>query len=178
MRFKNLLTAFAFVVLLYPLIHKTYSATLQLTKIGALDLGGKMYSEWWYTGINPTFYGKAAANSEVSLKIVDNTFKTNSNGSGDWSYYAALENGDYSVVISQGSENISFKLHLGQNLPANIGSGTSQATSSGTTVPDTGYNQIVALSFGLGIILLSSYLYVWGGGNKSAIFEKRIIKED
>jgi len=176
MSWKNGVLIFLLLFLLFPFVIRTYSATLQLTKIGALDLGGKMYSEWWYTGTNPTFYGKANSDSDVTLKVGDKSYTARSNGTGDWNYYVELANGDYGISISQGSENISFKLHLGQGLPAGVGSSAPQSTVSGG-VPETGYNQTVALTFGLGIILLSSYLYVWGGGSKTAVFGRKIFKD-
>ncbi len=88
----------------------SYSATLQLTKIGALDTEGKMYTEWWYTGVNPTFAGKATASSTVTIDVGETDYSATANSSGDWSVGTQLSSGDYSVVITQGSESYSFTL--------------------------------------------------------------------
>jgi hypothetical protein len=152
------------------------AASLQLTKIGNLDLGGKAYNEWWYTGTNPVFAGKAATGTDVSIKAGSVTGNATPNASGDWTFATNLDKGDHQVEITQGSEKISFMLHLGQGLPENVSSGqTSQTTS---TVPSTGYNQIFALSFGAGVVLLATYIYIWGDQNRKKIFEARILKED
>ena len=151
-----------------------FSATLQLQKIGALDLGGKTYSEWWYTEINPVFSGVSTASSKVDIKIGDSLYSTNSDASGNWSYASQMEKGDYVIEISQGAEKLSFKLHLGQSMPTTIGSGTAPA---GGTVPVTGFNQFVALSMGMGIILLATYFYFSTDSKKNAVFENRMIKE-
>lgn len=154
---------------------KLFAATLQLTNIGALATEGNVYPEWWYTGSNPALLGKAAANSEVTVKIDDTSSKVKANGSGDWSYNTTISSGDHMIVISQGSETISFTLHAGQALPENIGQ-TTQSTAAGTT-PDTGHDQYIALAFGVGIILLATYLYVWGDNRRRSVFEAKIIKD-
>lgn len=160
-------------VLLSLFVFNVFSATLSLTKIGALNTDGKTYSEWWYTGSNPMLMGTATASSEVSIKINDDTYTTTADGSGNWSYTPTAGAGDYSVVISQGEESYSFTLHLGQNFP-----GALESTETTSTVPDTGFNQVVAATFGVGIALLATYFYIWGDSDKRVKFEKRYIKEE
>ena len=152
-----------------------FSATLTLTKIGALDLEGNTYSEWWYTGTNPTLQGTAAVNSQVTIKVDSGTYTANSDTNGDWSYATTLAEGDYSINISQGQESYAFTLHLGQNVPSGATSGeTDQSTS---TVPSTGFDQFTGITLGVGIILLSTYLYVWGDGNKKHQFARRFLED-
>ncbi len=175
--FKN--TAYIFLLLVAVSIlsaPKTLASTLQLSKIGALDIGGKFYNEWWYTGANPALVGKATANTDVSVKIDETAGTAKANGTGDWSFNTTLTTGDHKIVITQGAENITFTLHEGQPLPANIGGTTNQATVASKT-PVTGFNQIVALSFGLGVILLASYLYIWGDSKRKSVFEAKILKD-
>ena len=155
----------------------TFSATLQLTKIGALDTGGMMYTEWWYTGVNPTLAGKAVASSTVTVDVGETDYSATANSAGDWSVGTSLKAGDYNIVITQGSESYTFTLHLGQNLPSGV-SGTGETSQSTSTVPETGFNQMVALSFGSGIALLASYLYISSDANKKTAFEKKILQED
>jgi len=151
-----------------------FSATLSLTKIGALDTAGKNYPEWWYTSTNTTLSGTAADGSQVSVKVNDTVNQVNVT-SGAWSYTLTGESKDYNIEISQGAEKIFFVLHLGQTLPDNISGGSSPQSEG---VPETGYNQIIAISLGVGIILLASYFYFWGDLKKKTVFEARMIRED
>jgi len=131
-----------------------FSASLSLTKIGSL--------------------GTAADGSQVSVKVGETTNAVNVT-SGAWSYDFTGENKDYNIEISQGSEKISFVLHLGQTLPNNVTAGSSPQSEG---VPETGYNQIIAISLGVGIVLLASYFYFWGDSKKKTVFEARMIRED
>jgi hypothetical protein len=168
----------AILFLLSFIVSPVFSATLQVTKIGALDLGGKVYPEWWYTAENPLISGKAAASSDVSIKIGTTTATATSNASGDWSYQTALAKGDYDMEFTQGSEKVSFKLHLGQDVPSNLGTGSTAVSQSTGSVPVTGSNQTIALSLGIGLVLLASYFYVFNEPNRKRIFETKIIRED
>ncbi len=145
-----------FFLLILP-VSLSFAATLQLTKIGALDTGGKSYSEWWYTGPSPLLVGKATSNSDVKIKVDRKETTVKSSSSGDWSYQLAVSTGNVVVNISQGSEAVNFTLHLGQSLPATTAKQTSQSS-----VPNTGSNQMLAIMFGGGLLLLGSYLYFWG----------------
>ena len=172
---RYLLPAFLF---LFLFSFNSFSAGLQLQKIGSLDLGGKMYPEWWYTGVNPNFVGVSAVSSKVDIKIAENTYSTTSDASGNWSYASTLPAGDYAIEIVQGAEKISFTLHLGQNLPANIGNGSGESTTSANGVPTTGFNQYLALSLSAGVILLATYFYFSTDSKSKTVFENRMIKED
>lgn len=176
---KYSVTALTLVTYLVLSFTQVFAAPFAVTKIGALDLGGKTYPEWWYTAVNPTFYGTGEENSEVTVQIGEDSYKTNTDGSGNWSYYAALASGDYDIKVTQGGNSYSFMLHLGQGLPANLGgSQSSQSTQSTSSVPTTGYNQIAAIGFGVGLALLASYFYISGDVDRKALFEKRVINED
>jgi hypothetical protein len=163
-------------ILLLGFISMSFSATLSVTKIGNLDLAGKMYSEWWYTATNPTFYGQAAPNTEVTVTIGSDSFKTNAAADGSWSYSTSLTAGDYDLSFAQGEEKITFKLHLGQPLPDSLGGAGSQGSQSAT--PSTGYNQLVSISLGAGVLLLATYFYIRGDPRRKSVFEAKILKED
>jgi hypothetical protein len=170
------LSLVSYMVLSFNLV---FAAPFALTKIGSLDLGGNTYPEWWYTVANPTFSGTAEENSEVTITVGDDSYKTNSDGSGNWSYNSSLANGDYDIKISQGLNSYSFKLHLGQGLPSSMGgTESSQSTESTSSVPATGYNQIAGIGFGVGLALLASYFYISGDVDRKSLFEKRLINED
>jgi hypothetical protein len=165
-----------FSVILFS-IKLSFAATLELKKIGNLDTNGKVYPSWWYNGPSPVLSGVAQPSSEVSIKIGEVVGKANSDTSGAWSFATNLESGDHNIEISQGSEKISFVLHLGQTMPSGS-SVTSPTSAEGETpVPDTGFDQYVALSLGIGLVLLSTYFYFSAGDNKKKIFESRMIKE-
>jgi hypothetical protein len=167
--YKKYIKFFIAIFFLTFAFKSAYGATLTLTKIGALDLGGKIYSEWWYTGVNPTFYGTAAAGSSVNIKIAETPFTVTADASGKWSYPATIEKGDYAIVLSSGPETLAFTLHLGQTMPT---------SSSAPAIPTTGFNQFVGITFGVGIILLATYLYFSSDGKRKHIFENRMLKED
>jgi hypothetical protein len=61
-------------------------------------------------------------------------------------------------------------------LPDTVPSGSSPQTAG--VVPETGYNQLIAISLGVGIVLLASYFYFWGDLKKKTVFEAIMIRED
>ncbi|MFC1624953.1 hypothetical protein ACFL15_01100 [Patescibacteria group bacterium] len=164
------------VVLLLFVLIPIYSlgASLSLNRIGSLDLDGKTYSEWWYTGSKPTFYGTAVESSSVTVSVDGTEATTTADASGNWTYYLNKDPGDYAIVITQGSESYSFTLHLGQSLP----NGSVESTEATSSVPETGIDQYMALMLGVGIVLLATYFYISGDSNRKAVFETRVLKED
>lgn len=177
-KYEKYIKSFVSLLLLLTLFRYSFAATLQLTKIGALDLGGKTYPEWWYTGTNPTFYGNATSTAKVDIKIGESVFSTTSDAAGAWSYAATLSSGEHKIEITQGAEKISLTLHLGENVPANAGSTATESTQAATTVPITGFNQYVAISFSFGVILLATYFYFSSDSKRKSVFETRMIKEE
>jgi hypothetical protein len=153
------------------------AASLGLTHIGGLATDGAKYSEWYYTQTNPLLKGTAQENSTVSVSVDGAASTVTADGSGNWSYQMNKGQGDYAVVLSQGSENYSFTLHLGQDLPGSGGTPVNTSSPSGNTVPDTGYNQIVGLTLGLGVLLFGSYLYIWGDNSRNLTIKRRDIEE-
>lgn len=132
-----------------------YAGTLQLTNIGAVATGGKMYTEWWYTNVNPKLTGQASSNAEVTVKIDETEDKVNADGSGAWSFSpTTLNEGDHNVSITAESETYAFVLHIGSDVPTQE-STTQESTSS---VPETGSNQIAYL-IAISVLITSAYLY-------------------
>jgi len=144
------------------------AGTLQLTNIGTVVTGGKMYTEWWYTNVNPRLVGQASPDAEVVVKIGDNEDKVNADGSGIWSFGpTTLDVGDHNVSITSGGENYAFVLHVGSDVP------TQESTDS---VPVTGSNQIAYL---VAISVLTSFAYLYHIKSKKLLlksFEKSAIK--
>lgn len=174
--FTLLIFPFFILALSFFFFSRSLAAAFQITKIGALDTTGKSYSEWWYTGVNPMLSGTGAISTDVTVKIGTQTFKTTADSQGNWNYQIALDKGDYDVTLTQDQSNINFKLHLGQNLPS--GSGALTVSSGQGQTPETGFNQLVSIGFGLGIVFLATYFYILGDPRRKSVFEAKILKED
>ena len=175
---KNLykgLVAFSITVLFFSY---SFAGTLSLLKIGALDTGGKTYPEWWYKGASPVLSGMAAIGSDVTIKIGESTVTVTPDTAGAWSYATNIENGDHVIQISQQPDTISFTLHLGQDMTTGTETQPSATQPGAPVVPETGFNQYIAASFGLGIILLATYFYFSTDSKKKTVFESRVLKED
>ncbi|HLD51099.1 hypothetical protein A3K34_01755 [candidate division WWE3 bacterium RIFOXYC1_FULL_40_10] len=174
---KKLLSLILSLILLaYPVVH-TFAADFALTKIGAMDLGGKMYSEWWYTGTFPTFFGTGTPDATIVLTMQGDSYQTKVNSSGDWSYSTNLPKGDFPIELVQDTQKISFTLHLGQSVPTTTPATTTTPETT-STVPDTGIDQIASIAFASGIILLAGYFYFWGDTRRHTSFEQKIIKDN
>ena len=137
-------------------------------------MGGQKYTEWWYTGVNPTFTGTAKASSDVKVTVGTTAYDTKADASGNWSVATVNPAGTYNVSVTGDGTTYSFKLNLGQ---AMSGVGTTGTTKTGA-VPVTGLNQTVSLLFSMGVLLLASYFYFWGSqSNNNAKFEKYFLKK-
>jgi len=172
------LSLFAFIGALSFFIVSS-AATLTLTKIGVLDTQGNIYTDWYYSGTFPTLFGKAAPSQDVTLVLNSKTSTVKASSTGDWSYPTGLGAGNHTVVISQGTDKLTFNLHLGQTVPTTTTTTTTPATTTQTTasVPNTGIDQIGALLFASGAIMLAAYLYFWGDRSKLAAFEQKVLKD-
>lgn len=175
---KNLYKGLVAISIAVLLFSYTFGGTLSLLKIGALDTGGKTYPEWWYKGPSPVLSGMATVGTDVTIKIGETSVTVKPDTAGAWTYATNLQNGDHVIQISQQPDSISFTLHLGQDMPAGSGTQPSTTQPGAPVVPDTGFNQYVAASFGLGIILLATYFYFSTDSKKKTVFESRVLKED
>ena len=158
------------------LTNYSLAATLTLEKIGALSTGGKMYSEWWYTGQNPTLSGKADPDVEVTVKVDDKSYVFDSDASGNWSVTPTnLTNGDRKVSITTDEGGAySFTLHVGQNLPENLVGTGGSATQATTSAPTTGSNQLLGILLATFAFITAYFLY---NRNLKPSFEKNIIRK-
>ena len=173
MKFRLTAPFLTFIVALYFTAGISLADSLSLTKIGSFDTAGKVYSEWWYTGINPTFYGTADIADDVIMKIGDNTYEASANTEGDWDITVALAVGNYNISITSGTASYDFTLHLGQDYTGT----TTQTSSSTSAVPATGAEQTIALTLGLGVSLLALYLYFFDTNKKHKAFEKNVVSD-
>lgn len=146
---------FLICLLLSASFYSLYAASLSLSSIGALDTSGKTYSEWWYTGTKPTLTGTAEASSTVDVTVNEETSSVTADESGVWSFYSdQLVEGDHQITLASGDESYSFVLHLGQSVPTDLSSETTEST-----VPDTGIGQLFGLVGGVSALALGWYLY-------------------
>lgn len=162
----------SFVTLAVPAL----AASLGITKIGAFDTGGKRYAEWWYTGVNPTLVGTSGAGADVKIMVDTTALSAKADASGNWFVAVTAGSGDHTVSVVSGSESYAFKLHLGQDVPANLGT-AKQTTGTGSAVPVTGFNQLVGILFSAGVLSLAYYFYIFDGAGKKKVFEKRFLDE-
>lgn len=185
---KTYLPALAF--LLVTLISLSFSsiaflASLSLTKIGALNTNGSVYSEWWYTKENPTLSGTAETGASVAITIDDASSSVTADSSGVWSFSSTtLLNGDHTVKISSSGNEYSFTLHVGSTVPADVGSsssGSSSTNGSDTTpqttsaVPETGFDQLFPMLISAGLIGFGVYFYK--SQNAKGVFEREITQD-
>lgn len=150
------------------------SFALTLDMIGALATEGHTYPEWWYTGSNPTLSGTADANATVTIAIDGSEGSATADGSGNWSYSGNMTASDPAIVISSGGDSYSFTLHLGQNVPSDLGSssGTTQSTSS---VPETGSWQFIT-GVGASILIVLGW-YLWDRRTTLRAFEDSVTRD-
>ncbi len=94
-----------------------FASSLQLTRIGSMDTTGGSYNQWWYTGTNPSLQGMSLPNSSITVTIDGVGNVVTSDESGYWIYSgSSLDMGDHEIIISDGTDTISFTLHTGQNM--------------------------------------------------------------
>lgn len=112
---KNTLL-FLFILIFFPITF-VYASGFNLKSIGGVDTDGKLYSSWYHTSLQPTFSGEAQANSEVNIKIDDQTYTASASGQGSWSWAppSELSAGDHSVILTNQDSDISFTLTLGES---------------------------------------------------------------
>lgn len=148
---KNLLSLFGLLGL-FILVRTAWAYDLTLTAVGTQSTLGTDYSLVSFIGGIPTLAGTASPSAEVGVKIKTLLKYTTASTSGVWQFVpASLDQGDNSIVISSGVQNISFTLRFNSTVSATVATPT--ATPSGSTLPDTGvweyYIPAIALGFGV-----------------------------
>jgi hypothetical protein len=163
----------ATIIFFVPLFFRANALTLD--SIGALETQGKNYSEWWYTGTNPTLAGTAGNGSDVSVTIDDSAQTTTTGEDGTWSFpTTTIGVGDYTIKIASEGSEIPFILHAGQEYTGQTAATTTATetttetttatettteTTTSATVPETGWSQLLMLNIALLSIFAGMYLY-------------------
>jgi hypothetical protein len=134
-----------------------FASGFQINQIGSMDITGSQSSEWWYSGVNPSFGGKAPAGSTVTVAIDGIEQNITAGDDGVWWFNPQnLNEGDHNVTLSSDAgSNIAFMLHIGPNIPSNIG------TSSAPDTPVAGVSLPTYLLVFIGLALLSSGIYLF-----------------
>ena len=136
------LTLLAFTLAITPAFAFT------LDSIGSSTYTTQTITEWWYTGQNPTLSGTAAASSAISITIDSTAFSTTADASGNWTYTpTTLTTGDHTVSLTGDGQTVSFTIHIGQNVPADLGT---TSTSTGSAMPVSGSVSQTLAILGLG----------------------------
>ncbi len=127
------------------------AASLTLTKIGSLDVGGKKISgQWTYVSTNPTLYGTAPAGARVTIVIDGTEAREVADEEGNWHHYSEkLTKGNHDINISIDGESFAFKL--------NTGGEAVETTASANGVPVTGSSDVFLY------MAISSVLLIAGG---------------
>lgn len=89
-----------------------------ITKIGAMDVNGKYYNQWWYEPTKLTLQGTGSRGANVDIYI-DGLVKTIkvSESDGQWKYAhdGELEKKDHSVKVASGDREFNFTLTIGSS---------------------------------------------------------------
>lgn len=147
---KSLLSLLIVLCFLFSLPNPIQALTLD--SIGTSSTTGSTFSEWWYTGQNPTLTGTAIAGSSVSIDIDGTPESVTADSTGAWTYNPTqLTTGDHSLTITGDDQTMAFTLHIGQSVPS-----STISTPSAETLPQTGSltQTFTLLMVGIGVIFL------------------------
>jgi Big-like domain-containing protein len=156
-----------FIIGLFLLIASPALASgFQLQYIGGLDTQGATYSEWWYSTENPSLSGITTAGDSVSVTIDGTANSATVDASGNWSYSpSTLTAGDHTVAITGSAGSLSFTLHIGSTIPANV------TAPSASDMPVAGIIDSTLALWLVGGLLLTLGLFVIP--NKTHLTTKR-----
>ncbi|OGK62407.1 hypothetical protein A2334_02710 [Candidatus Roizmanbacteria bacterium RIFOXYB2_FULL_38_10] len=117
-----------FIPLFFVFTSSVFAEELVITKIGALNVNGKYYNQWWYEPTRLTLEGTGSKGANVDIYLDDevSTIKT-STEDGSWKYThpTELEKRDYKVKVASGDKSYAFILTIGSaSVPAEATSST------------------------------------------------------
>jgi len=123
-----------------------------MKSIGNVSTEGLQISKWWYTGLQPRFWGETGAGMEVGVKIDETVRTINADSSGNWDYVpeTALSTGEPNVVLTSQGSTIAFTLVLGvDQVDWEVVN-----TGGGEVLPTVGTGLPTAMLLALGIFLM------------------------
>ena len=152
---KKLLSIISLVIYLFILPFSAFASGFNLKSIGGVNTDGKLYEQWWYSGLQPAFSGEAPATSTIEVVIDSNSYQATADESGNWSFPIPepLTAGDHQVSLTNSDSTISFTLTLG----ASETDWTSVGSSSAESLPTVGviFPTLFFLTAGGGMIIIS-----------------------
>ncbi len=105
---------FCFLIIFCLSTRLVMAGGFNLKSISGINTDGQQISHWWYSGLNPVFYGEALPGSEVNISVNDVSSSTTADGSGNWTYnVGSLSAGDHKIILTSNGSTISFTLTLG-----------------------------------------------------------------
>ena len=144
------------------LTRDVWAYDLTLTSVGSLSTLGTNYSLVNYSGGVPTLVGTASPSAQVGIKIKTLLNYTTASTSGVWQYVpSALDQGDNLIVISSGTQSISFTLRF--NATASSEVATPAAVPDESELPGSGVWEyyLPAIAVGLGVLGIGRYGRKW-----------------
>ena len=147
-------------LLFFLLITPAFAADLQLTYIGSMATNGKTYSQWWYSGSNPSLSGTSLPSSTVDITVDGTKESTNTDSSGNWVYNSALlATGNHIVEIADSQKAIRFTLHSGQTMDK-TSSQEASSSSQRVQMPVSGGLLPTMITAMLGITTFGTGLFI------------------
>lgn len=143
-------------------VGKTLAYDLTLTSVGTQSTIGTNYSIVNYFGGMPTLVGTASPSAQVGVNINTVLRYTTASTSGVWQFVpSALDQGDNTVVLSSGSQSISFTIRY--NATESSGLATPAALPIESELPGTGVWEyyIPAVLIGLAVLGVGRYGRKW-----------------
>lgn len=134
---------------------KVWGYDLTLTTVGTQSTLGTNYSVVNYVGGVPTLVGTASPSAQVGVKIKTLLNYTTASVSGVWQFVPTfLDQGENSIVITSGTQSISFLLNFNATASA-----TPSALPDESTLLDAGVWQyyLPVIAAGLGVYLLGVF---------------------
>ena len=134
---------------------KVLGYDLTLTAVGTQSTLGTNYSVVNYFGGVPTLIGTASPSAQVGVKIKTLLNYTTASVSGVWQFVpTSLDQGENSIVITSGTQSISFLLNFNATTSA-----TPSALPDESTLLDAGVWQyyLPVIAAGLGVYLLGVF---------------------
>ncbi len=136
---KKLFSVIFFLIIISFAKH-SFAEEFALTKIGTLSVTKPYYSHWWFSESRPTLRGTGSRGANIDITI-DSVFKTVKAGIDDgyWEFTpeTPLEKNDHTVVVASGTDQISFILTIGSDMPADAKTkgGVSELPQTGNLLP-------------------------------------------
>jgi len=143
------------VLSLFLLKEKVFGYDLTLTAVGTQSTLGTNYSVVNYYGGVPTLVGTASPSAQVGVKINTLLSYASASTSGVWQFVPnTLNQGENTVVITSGTQSISFLLNFNATASA-----TPSALPDESTLLDAGVWQyyVPLIATGLGVYLLGVF---------------------